>query len=300
MNIEPGSVYDTITRFSPILENPLEVHAPSPTARLDVELLLAAVLKLSRSNLILSHNYILLPREREQFMGLFKRRAKGEPVAYILGKKDFWDMELQVSSETLIPRPETEILVEVAVKTVVEEILGMGYGKDIVLCDAGTGSGAVALALAYEFPQVTVVGVDKSGSALACAAANAVKRKATNVHWVESDWLLPFEGQQRFRIVMANPPYIAEGDPHLQAPEMGFEPREALVSDDSGYADLFKIIDQATWVLQRPGWLMLEHGSGQAEEVRGRMQQVGFEESHTFQDLAGLDRVTIGKIVGVV
>lgn len=302
MNIEPGTVYEAIVIYTQRLDDDDAVAIASDTARLDVELLLCYVLKKTRAELILSHNYQLLPAEETQFAALFERRAQGEPVAYIVGKKAFWDMELRVTPDTLVPRPETELLVELAVQFVIEKLLSVDDSVDLAelyFCDVGTGSGAIALALAKEMPDANIVAIDKSFKALQCAIENARLLKVDNISWVQSDWLMPFEGQQLFTMVLANPPYIAEDDEYLEEPELQFEPRSALVSEQAGYRDLLTLIDQATWVLKRPGWLLLEHGDTQGERVRAAMLEKGYKEVQTFQDLADFDRVTIGHVASL-
>ncbi|HVJ36523.1 MAG TPA: peptide chain release factor N(5)-glutamine methyltransferase [Stenotrophomonas sp.] len=220
------------------------------------------------------------------FADLVERRAGGEPVAYLTGRRGFWTLDLAVSPATLIPRPETERLVELAL-----ERLDATPGRR--LADLGTGSGAIALALASERPQARVVATDASAAALAVARANAAAHGLSNVDFRQGAWWSPLQGE-RFDLVASNPPYIAAADPHLGQGDLRFEPASALAAGTDGLEDIRQIVDGAPAHLLPGGWLLLEHGWDQGEAVSELLRARGMGKVATWQDLEGRDRVSGG------
>lgn len=225
---------------------------------------------------------------QHRFETLLARRAQGEPVAYLTGRRGFWTFDLLVSPQTLIPRPETERLVELALERI-------GSQPGLRMADLGTGSGAIALALAHERPQAQVVAVDVSEGALAVARANAQALGLGNIEFRRGDWLQPLAGE-RFDLIASNPPYIADGDPHLAA--LRYEPAPALASGADGLDAIRCIVRDAPAHLHGGGWLLLEHGLDQGDAVRGLLQAAGFDGVETCRDLEDRDRVTIGRRTG--
>ncbi|MDY6828579.1 MAG: peptide chain release factor N(5)-glutamine methyltransferase [Pseudomonadota bacterium] len=224
-----------------------------------------------------------------RFEGLWNRRLQGEPIAYLLGEQGFWSLLLEVTPDTLVPRPETERLVELAL-----ELLPAGHCR---VADLGTGSGAIALALATERPAWQLVATDRSEPALKVAARNRDRHRLSQVELRHGDWCTAL-GIGRFDAVLSNPPYVAPQDPHLGGPGVCFEPRSALVAGNDGMADLAALIDQSPVHLNPGGWLLLEHGCQQAAQVRTGLSARGFVGVCTHQDLAGQDRVTLGRWPG--
>ena len=259
----------------------------SPTARLDAELLLAAALGKSRSFLHTWPERIVPSDAALKFAEYLQRRRGGEPVAYILGQQGFWKLDLEVAPHTLIPRPDTELLVEAAL-----ELLPATPAK---VLDLGTGSGAIALALASERPAWSVTAVDRVLEAVALAERNRQRLHLNNATVLSSHWFSALEGQ-RFQLIISNPPYIASADPHLVEGDMRFEPASALVAGVDGLDDLRLIVAQAPDYLEAGGWLMLEHGYDQAEAVRDLLQTRGFEEVHSRTDLGGHQRISLGRL----
>ncbi|MFZ4964659.1 MULTISPECIES: peptide chain release factor N(5)-glutamine methyltransferase [Pseudomonas] len=259
----------------------------SPTARLDAELLLAAALGKSRSYLHTWPEKIVSSEAALAFSGFLQRRRGGEPVAYILGQQGFWKLDLEVAPHTLIPRPDTELLVEAAL-----ELLP---ATPATVLDLGTGSGAIALALASERPAWRVTAVDRVLEAVALAERNRQRLGLDNATVLSSHWFSALEGQ-RFQLIISNPPYIAAADPHLGQGDVRFEPASALVAGADGLDDLRLIIAQAPAHLEAGGWLMLEHGYDQAEAVRELLSAQGFGEVHSRTDLGGHQRISLGRI----
>lgn len=259
----------------------------SPTARLDAELLLAAALGKSRSFLHTWPERIVSSEAALTFADYLQRRRSGEPVAYILGQQGFWKLDLEVAPHTLIPRPETELLVEAAL-----ELLPATPAK---VLDLGTGSGAIALALASERPAWEVTAVDRVLEAVALAERNRQRLHLKNVTVLNSHWFSALE-DHRFALIISNPPYIADTDPHLVAGDVRFEPASALVAGVDGLDDLRLIIAQAPKHLEAGGWLMLEHGYDQALAVRDLLLTQGFEEVHSRKDLGGHERISLGRL----
>lgn len=259
----------------------------SPTARLDIELLLAAALGKTRSYLRTWPERIVGTEAAQVFASYLERRRQGEPVAYILGQQGFWSLDLEVAPHTLIPRPETELLVELAL-----QCLPAGQGRAL---DLGTGTGAIALALGRERSGWHVVAVDRVPEAVALAERNRARLGLANVSVRASHWFSALEGE-RFDLIVSNPPYICSEDPHLSAGDVRFEPSSALVSGRDGLDDIRHIIANAPSHLVSAGWLLLEHGYDQAPRVRELMAQQGFEQVESREDLGGHERVTLGRL----
>lgn len=258
----------------------------SPTAQLDAELLLAHVLDKPRSYLFTWPEKTLSEAQAKAFMALLERRQRGEPVAYLLGQQGFWTLDLQVAEHTLIPRADTELLVEAALQLA-------DASSPLRVLDLGTGTGAIALALASERPQWAVTGVDRIESAVALAQSNQQQLQLSNVQFLSSHWFSALT-DQRYDLILSNPPYIADNDPHLQQGDLRFEPLSALVSGPDGLDDLRLIIAQAPTYLTAQGWLLLEHGFDQACAVRELLQQAGFIEVNSQRDLGGHERISFG------
>ncbi len=249
----------------------------------EARLLLAHATGFSEAS-VLAHPERTLPAEAEaKFLDFAARRARGEPIAYLLGEKEFYGLPLSVNPAVLIPRPETELLVERALARKPSSVL-----------DLGTGSGAIALALKHHLPAARVVGVEASMAALAVAARNSVKL-GLEVELRHGLWFAPVAGE-RFDLVVSNPPYVAAGDAHLAQGDLRFEPRSALVSGPDGLDALREIARGAPAHLNSGGWLLVEHGFGQDKAVRELLQEAGLGEIMTWPDLAGIARVTGGGL----
>jgi release factor glutamine methyltransferase len=256
---------------------------PAPGAALDAQLLLGHVLGRSRAWLM-AHPETPLPQASlVEFERALARRAGGEPLAYITGRREFWSMELQVSADVLVPRPETELLVERALA-----LVGRAVAE---VADLGTGSGAIALALARERPHWRITATDRSAAALAIANTNARALAIDNVQFLAGEWFAPLSGS-RFSLIASNPPYIAAGDPALLDPALRHEPRGALTSGATGLEDLAVLIRGAAAHLAEDGWLLLEHAPGQAQAVADLLVAQGFRHVRCHTDLAALPRVT--------
>lgn len=262
--------------------------AGSPSPRVDAEYLLQHVLKKNLFWLRAHDEVRLSPHEDHLFAQAMARRVQGEPVAYITGSRGFWSLELMVNASTLIPRPDTEILVEFALEKMPIEQL-------VRVLDLGTGSGAIALAVKTERPLALVTAVDASASALEVAAANADHLKL-DVELLQSDWFSALV-ERRFDLLLANPPYINANDAHVGQGDLRFEPLSALVSAGDGLADIRRIAAAAPLHLQPGGWLALEHGYDQGEAVRQILLGHGFVEVATRLDLGGQERISVGRLL---
>ena len=258
----------------------------SPTPRLDAELLLAQALGKSRGYLHTWPEHELEASQLECYQAALARRRSGDPVAYILGRQGFWSLDLDVASHTLIPRPDTELLVETA--------LALLPATPLQVLDLGTGTGAIALALACERPAWQVTGVDRVPEAVALAQGNGTRLQLANARFAESCWFSALAGQ-RFQLIVSNPPYIAAADPHLSQGDVRFEPSSALVAGVDGLDDIRVIIEQAPAHLLAGGWLLLEHGFDQAEAVRELLAQRGFAAVDSRRDLGGHQRISLGQ-----
>lgn len=225
---------------------------------------------------------------RVRFESLLARRIQGEPVAHILGRREFYGRDFAVTPDTLIPRPDTEILVETALDRIPPD-------QACEILDMGTGTGAIGITLALERPHAKVTILDYSEAALAIARENARQLSAHNVAALHSDWFSAVQGQ-RFNLIVSNPPYIETADPHLQQGDLRFEPITALASGMDGLDDIRRIVAHAPMHLKPSGWLIIEHGYNQGEAVRSIFSGHYFANVHTLQDLAGHDRVTLGQL----
>jgi len=258
----------------------------STTSRLDVELLLSEVLHKPRSFLYTAPEYVLTQDEEKVFQELYQRRLLGEPIAYILGRKEFWKLEFTVNNSVLIPRPETELLVEI--------ILNKLDYKSAHIADLGTGSGVIAITLAKERPRWNVIATDISQDALQIAKYNAMRLQVPNVKFYCGDWcnILP---DIKFDTIVSNPPYIANSEPHLSQGDVKFEPRIALEIGD-GLNAIRDIIIQAKTKLKPNGFLVLEHGYNQSREVQDLLQKNGYETIIPYQDLSHIYRAVVAEI----
>lgn len=256
-------------------------------ARLEAEILLCEVLHCDRTYLHTWPERELDAAQQAQYQQLIARRASGEPIAHITGLRDFWDMTLRVTPDTLIPRPETERLVELALERIPPDSAWR-------IADLGTGSGAIALAVARERPRCQLVASDASPAALAVAQDNAARLGVSNIEFRHGSWFAPLTGEH-FALILANPPYVHPEDPHLQRGDLRFEPASALSASPDGLSDLRHIIGEAREHLVAPGWLILEHGYDQGAAVRQLLSKAGYVQVETFRDLAKQERTTLGQ-----
>jgi len=273
------------TSIAALLRLVSQLDGISDTPRLDLEVLLCHVLGKPRSYLFTWPEKELDQQQVNCFNDLLKRRAEGEPIAYLTGEKEFWSLSLNVDATTLIPRPDTELLVETALNVLDK--------PDARVLDLGTGTGAIALALASENSGWKILAVDTVAGAVALAEKNRQRLGLDNVSVIRSDW---FENipAQKFDLIVTNPPYIDEGDQHLKEGDVRFEPVSALVSGNKGMADIESIICGAKGYLLDEGRLLIEHGYQQAKAVRELLQNDGFLHVETACDIAGLERLTSG------
>lgn len=255
--------------------------------RTEAELLLLHVLQRPRSWLFAHAGDPLEMDVQTSYQKLLSRREAGEPVAYLVGHRGFWTLDLEVTPATLIPRPETELLVELALQRLPPDFRGS-------VADLGTGSGAIALAIARERPQARLIATDASTAALDVARRNAQRHAIANVGFVHGDWLAPLVGQ-RVDLIVANPPYIEAADPHLAQGDLRFEPASALASGADGLADIRCIVGTAREHLQPGGWLLFEHGWNQGGAARKLLDAAGYTDVFTAQDLEHRDRVSGGR-----
>jgi len=279
----------TITDVLTLATGDLNVSG-SLSSFVDATALLCYAIDKSRTYLLTWPEKIVQQKQYDLFCSLLERRINGEPIAYIIGKKEFWSLNLSVSPSTLIPRPDTERLVEVALDYVDESTKP--------LLDLGTGTGAIALALASELPHISVYGIDFRAEAVTLAQQNAMDLNINNAYFLQSNWFDCIELGTKFALIISNPPYIDKNDPHLKEGDVRFEPNSALIASENGLADIRTISVQAREFLDVDGWLMFEHGYSQAEFVRNILQGLGYQKIETKQDYSGHDRVTIGRFIG--
>jgi release factor glutamine methyltransferase len=269
-----------------LLQSATAANQLSDSSGLDCELLLCFVLGVDPSFLKTWPERQVSDDHRAQFDGLLQRRIAGEPVAYLIGSQGFWSLDLEVSPATLIPRPETELLVEVA--------LELSLPEQASVLDLGTGTGAIALALATERNYWKVCAVDLQQQAVDLAERNRQRYQLNNVRLFASDWFAAIPAQ-RFDLIVSNPPYIEANDPHLSQGDVRFEPASALVSGDDGLDDLRLVCSQSVDYLADGGWLLLEHGFDQGAAVRELLELAGFNSVETRPDLNGCERITLGR-----
>lgn len=260
--------------------------ASSDSAALDARVLLAFMLDTTQAWLLTWPDKMLSEAQFERFRQLIAQRAEGRPVAHITGYRDFWSLTLEVSPTTLIPRPDTEILVEQALMCL--------PAVDANVLDLGTGTGAVALAIASECASAQVTGVDIVADAVALAKDNARRNAISNATFLQSNWFDAVQGEQ-FSVIVSNPPYVETRSPYLSQGDVRFEPASALTSGHDGLDDIRKIICQARGFLNAEGWLLLEHGFDQGEAIQALMRNNKYEDIATICDLAGHPRVTLGR-----
>lgn len=249
-------------------------------------MLLQHVLGVSRAYLLAHPEQVLDEAQASAYRALLQRRLAGEPLAYILGEREFFGLDFRVTPATLIPRPDTELLVELALQRIPQR------GR---VLDLGTGSGAIALSITHARPDAEVTAVDASPEALEVARENAQRLNLSNVRLLPSDWFSVLAGE-RFNLIVSNPPYIEAADAHLEQGDLRFEPRTALASGADGLDDIRRIIADAKEHLDSGGWLMFEHGYDQAERVRELLAAAGFVEVFSARDLAGIERVSGGRV----
>lgn len=272
----PVSIEDAIAKTTDRLRD------VSDSARLDAELLIARAIDMPRTYLFAHPEDVLDAAAVERLEHTVGRRLAGEPMAYISGIKEFWSLELMVSPATLVPRPETELLVDLALRRIPRE-------AEWKILDLGTGSGAIALAIATERPLCEVTAVDVSADALAVAAQNARNLNIANVELLEGDWTAPVEGRQ-FQVIVSNPPYVRQGDPYLAS--LRSEPEGALVPGPGGLEAIETIAKQCAAIIEPGGALLIEHGSDQKDDVARILASYGWTSIQCYDDYAGLPRVT--------
>jgi release factor glutamine methyltransferase len=256
--------------------------------RIDARLLLQHVLNADHAILLTYPDRILTAQQLEAFLHLVQRRIDGAPVAYLTGERDFYDLTFKVSEAVLIPRPETELLIELALQLIPP-------GRSCKILDLGTGSGAIAITLAKHRPHCEVTAVDLSPAAIAVAQWNACNLQTHNLNFVMGSWFDELSGE-KFDLIVSNPPYVADTDPHLQQGDLRFEPPMALSAGDNGLSCIHRIIDEAPDHLVSNGWLLLEHGYDQAAACRQLLQEKDFSNICSHPDLAGIMRVSGGQL----
>lgn len=261
------------------------LQAGSDSAKLDVEILLCVVLDKERSYLLTWPEKVLSDEQLHSFLRLLLRRIQGEPIAYLTGVKEFWSLPLAVSSSTLIPRPDTETLVELVLEQ-------YGNSKNISCLDLGTGTGAIALAIASEKPTWKIDAIDFNADAVKLAQLNAKNLKLSQVNIFQSDWFSQVDADKKFDVIVSNPPYIDSEDENLSQGDVRFEPISALIAKEDGLADIKHIADVAREFLSTQGKLFFEHGFEQGQDVRNILTALGYKNAHTEQDLNGHDRIT--------
>ena len=260
-------------------------------ARLEARVLAAHALRVNRAWLAAHGDDSLAPAQAAAMERCIARRLRGEPVAYITGRREFYGLEFIVTPDVLIPRPETELLVDLALERLPLE-------RPCRVLDLGTGSGILALTLAHSRPKAEITAVDRCPAALAVARRNARALGLERVRFVRADWY-PQGGVNSFDMIVSNPPYVAEADPHLAQGDLRFEPRGALTAGSDGLAAIRVIVAGAPARLRPGGWLLLEHGRDQPESCRSLLMQAGFTRIYTHADLAGLPRVSGGRLPGL-
>ena len=294
------TIQSILTRDKASLEVALSLD--SSTARIEVQCLLQHVLQVNRAYLLTYPERPLNGEQQACYASLLARRMNGEPIAYILGEREFFGLDFRVTPATLIPRPDTELLVELALQRIPSPGLSAtlsrererGWGRGFRVLDLGTGSGAIALSIAHARSDAEVTAVDASNEALEVAQNNAQRLNIPNTRFVHSDWFSALQGEH-FDLIVSNPPYIEDADAHLEQGDLRFEPRSALASGSDGLDDIRRIIADAKTHLNADGWLLLEHGFDQAERVRELLSLAGYAEVFSAHDLGGIERVSGGR-----
>lgn len=284
--MQTATMYTMTTITKPRLDAVLRL-ACERIDHADARLLLAHALNVPVAWLYAHADESMQEAAVHRFDALVAARVVGQPVAYLTGRRGFWTLELEVNADTLVPRPETELLVELALSR-------LPAGMPLKVADLGTGSGAIGLAIAKERPQARVIATDASVGALAVATRNALSNRICNVEFRRGSWFVPLPGE-RFDLIASNPPYIADGDPHLQHGDLRFEPPTALSSGHDGLDDIRDIVRHAGGHLLSGGWLLLEHGLEQGASIRNLLKTAGFVDVMTECDLEMRDRVTLGR-----
>lgn len=261
----------------------------SETARLDAELLIAHVLDIPRTRFITQPDTPIDAQQLDKVQATLAQRKQGVPVAYLIGSQHFWDVELAVTKDTLIPRPETEMLVETALTLFDAE-------QPVQLADLGTGSGAIAIAIAKARPRWQVLATDRYAPTLAIAQHNAANYQLDNIRFLQSNWFDQLPPEQRLDMIISNPPYVPEQDPHLQQGDVRFEPPHALRSGEDGLNDIRHLISTSRDYLKADGWLLLEHGYDQGAAVNALFAQAGYQIFQQQRDLGGHMRISYGKM----
>jgi len=266
----------------------LRQQLPPEEATREAELMLCRATGLTRTQLRTYPEKDVSDTQQKQLSAWVQRRSQGEPLAYILGDTEFYGLKLSVTPDTLIPRQDTELLVDAALELIPER-------APWTVLDMGTGTGAIAIAIAHHRPIAQVTALDASKAALAIAQDNACALRLPSIRFIHSDWFSAL-GQQRFDMIVSNPPYIAQNDPHLQATSLPYEPISALTSGVDGLDDIRLLVQQAPKHLNSDGWLLLEHGYDQGAAVRHLMQSAGFSSIATHRDYGNNDRITLGQL----
>lgn len=262
--------------------------APDSYEQRECSWLLAHILSINHLTLKYKADQQLTPEQQNQFLQGIECLKQGKPLAYVLGEQEFWSLKLKVTPDTLIPRPDTEILVEQALALIQSD-------ASVQVLDLGTGSGAIALSIAKERPQADVIATDFSAAALEVAQQNALSNQIKNVRFLHGSWYMALDQQLQFDVIVSNPPYIDEQDSHLL--DLSHEPITALTAKNQGLADLQVIVAQAPQWLKAAGWLLVEHGFDQAQAVQALFVDAGFGDVRTVKDYGGNDRVTLGWVV---
>lgn len=276
---------DQIVSIQEMINKIAQQLIDSETAKLDAEILVGKVVKKSRTELFTYPEVLLTKKQQKQIMEYGERRLAGEPIAYIVGYKEFWSLNLIVTPDVFIPRPETEMLVEHILKLLPEN-------EPMQISDLGTGSGAIALALAWERPHWQIDVTDISLKALKVAQTNIRRYRIKNIDLYFGEWCKALP-QRDYHLIVGNPPYISDGDKHLQ--QLKYEPREALSAGLDGLSAIRVITEEAQRYLRTGGWLLLEHGFDQSEKISILMEDLGYQSIKDYKDFAGLGRMVVGK-----
>lgn len=262
----------------------------SDSAKWDAKALLKFVMNYSDTELIIHDQQEMTQAQYNQYANLIEKRLSGEPVAYLCGTREFWSREFFVNEHTLIPRPETELLIEKAMSEIESKPVSR-------ILDLGTGSGIIAITLAKAYPNIHVVAVDKSEGAIDMAKQNAIYHDSKNIEFIVSDWFDRLDSHEKFDMIVSNPPYIRNDDIHLTQGDVRFEPLSALASGDSGLADIEKIITMSKRYLSPNSILLLEHGYDQAKDINSLFQRYLYSDICLYTDINGNDRATQARSV---